>query len=288
MGSSSMPIPRPSLGALKEIGPRVGRPIQETFADSPEVVHDYERALRGETFSTRLNLGGSVYQARYAPTLNDQGEVQGVIGTALDISQQVWAEDTLYRNRERIRSILRQSPVGGYWINLDDQKLTSSSGLLEMLGYPMDQEINIDPLDHLFADDLASVKEIRDSLSSGKLNRAEIEYRLLSKSGEIVWVRDTISRIDGVAGDAPIAVAVVADITRQKQAAEDLRKQTFQIRSILECIPIGIWITDAQGKFIEDNPANQAIWGEPPSLEPEFFAKFRCLFSDTGKTRRTG
>ncbi len=51
------------------------------------------------------------------------------------------------------------------------------------------------------------------------------------------------------------------DITAQKQAEEELRQSEAKFRSLSDCSPMGIFMTDIQGQNIYTNPHAQAICG---------------------------
>ncbi|MBD2296507.1 PAS domain S-box protein [Anabaena sphaerica FACHB-251] len=51
------------------------------------------------------------------------------------------------------------------------------------------------------------------------------------------------------------------DITQQKQKEADLKKSETKFRSLTECLPIGVFLTDKEGKIIYTNPYYQKISG---------------------------
>jgi diguanylate cyclase (GGDEF)-like protein/PAS domain S-box-containing protein len=53
--------------------------------------------------------------------------------------------------------------------------------------------------------------------------RLEIEYRLLARNGDIVWVRDEATSTPGRDGASGLVEGVLVDITEQRRAAESLR-----------------------------------------------------------------
>jgi diguanylate cyclase (GGDEF)-like protein len=53
--------------------------------------------------------------------------------------------------------------------------------------------------------------------------RLDIEYRLLARNGDIVWVRDEATSTPGRPGESGLVEGVLVDITEQRLAAESLR-----------------------------------------------------------------
>jgi diguanylate cyclase (GGDEF)-like protein len=122
--------------------PQVGENLLQVFADQPQVVYETERALRGESFVTELMLDGYSFEVHYSPFLDADGERQGAIGVAIDISDRKRQEKELDRranydqltglpNRSLIISQIehafdharrRRNHVGLFFLDLDNFK----------------------------------------------------------------------------------------------------------------------------------------------------------------------
>ncbi len=88
------------LGALGlEPGEAVGRSVFDIYADHPSVIANMRRALRGEEFTARVEVGDLVFEARYSPIV-EHGELKGVIGLATDVTERE-------RANERLRDLVR-------------------------------------------------------------------------------------------------------------------------------------------------------------------------------------
>jgi PAS domain S-box-containing protein len=85
------------------------------------------------------------------------------------------------------------------------------------------------------------------------------EYRILRKDGHIIPV-EAMSRLIDYAGTAAL-LSVVRDITQRKQAEIALRESEERFRTLSASAPIGIFRTDAAGKFTYANQALQVIFG---------------------------
>ncbi len=67
------------------------------------------------------------------------------------------------------------------------------------------------------------------------------------------------------------AVVTGRDVTEQRRAEEVVRESEARLRAVLEHLPVGVAIADAEGRLVQGNPALRAIWGRrdlPPSLSP--------------------
>ncbi len=77
--------------------PQVGDNLLTAFGDQAQVVYETQRALDGETFVTEIDLFGHSYEVHYSPHLDENGEQQGAIGVAIDISERKQHEQELSR-----------------------------------------------------------------------------------------------------------------------------------------------------------------------------------------------
>ncbi|HRK77573.1 MAG TPA: PAS domain S-box protein [Thiobacillus sp.] len=56
-----------------------------------------------------------------------------------------------------------------------------------------------------------------------------------------------------------------------------------QLRGVLEALPVGVWLTDASGHFILNNPAGNRIWAGEREIATERPGEFKGWRHDTGK-----
>jgi PAS domain S-box-containing protein len=90
-------------------------------------------------------------------------------------------------------------------------------------------------------------------------NSTELEYRMIAADGRTVWLRDLIrpiregNRIKEVVG-------VTVDITRQKEAEENLRESEERYRHLFESSPDAVMI-ESEGECVLLNPAAEQLFG---------------------------
>jgi len=76
-------------------GEVVGRRVDEVYpADSP-LVANVRRALAGETFRALVEAGGLAFDTRYSPLRTPAGELDGMVGVSLDVTEQTRAQRRL-------------------------------------------------------------------------------------------------------------------------------------------------------------------------------------------------
>ena len=150
--------------------------------------------------------------------------------TLRDLSRQKQAEARLLDAEERYRALVEHLPLITYVDAVDDESsnIFTSPQIEELLGFTVDEWI-ADP--ELFVKTLHPDDRER-TLAAHADSRAAcspltIEYRLISRDGRTVWLRDgsiVMKDADGV----PVSrQGYLLDITDRREAEEQLRHQAF-------------------------------------------------------------
>jgi len=135
----------------------------------------------------------------------------------------------------------------------------------------------------LRAGDDASLAEVVPRLRAilaGDDTALSIEYRCDSPT-ERRWfnLRATPLRGEGLAG----AVIAHEDITARRQAEQTLRETERTLRSVLEALPVGVWIMDASGMIVHGNPAGLEVWAGARYVGPEQFGEYKAWWLSSGE-----
>ena len=84
-------------------------------------------------------------------------------------------------------------------------------------------------------DDFPVVKKKLSSFIKSKVQKSgEMEFRIINKQGNIVWVRNKVSFVKNTAGKIVKLYGLVSDITLNRQAEEKLRKSTDELMKLNE------------------------------------------------------
>jgi PAS domain S-box-containing protein len=81
-------------------GEAVGQSAFVMFRDAPGVAENLRRALAGETVTFSSTLGELTFEALYAPLYDGSGQVDGVIGVALDTTERARLQEQLLHSQK--------------------------------------------------------------------------------------------------------------------------------------------------------------------------------------------
>ncbi len=104
-------------------------------------------------------------------------------------------------------------------------------------------------------DDLPRLsKEVEQYLREGR-HEFHQEYRLITRSGEVRWVRDWNRTLTNNAGEVTHIHSIVLDVTDRKETEEALRRAEEQFRAIFEASTDCILVWDRDGNYLYANQA---------------------------------
>ena len=55
------------------------------------------------------------------------------------------------------------------------------------------------------------------------------------------------------------------------------------LRTVVDALPVGVWLTDPAGAIIVSNPAGRAIWGGERLVGREDYGEYNAWWADTGE-----
>ena len=217
----------------KSIDP-VGKNIFEIYQDIPQIPHSFHRALAGETFVVQVEAEELVFNAIYAPLLNEKGVISGVVGVAIDVTEQVQVAAALNKSEARFRTIFEQTDLGILLVDPRGRIAESNPALQKMLGYQAEELLQKSFSELVHPEDVEKALAQFAELVSGSSDNYQIEQRYIHKDAHIVWVRITISLFRRKDSGPHYAIAMIEDVTTEKQILSDLAEVERQLIDSVE------------------------------------------------------
>jgi len=170
-------------------------------------------------------------------------------------------EQATLRERDRLAQVLNVSPAVIYALRPDANGVMAvdfvGDNVEKITGFPRSRWHDMADFwnSRLHPDDRASAQAAQQRLKDN--GRVSHEYRFQCADGSYRWILDEVVLVKDAAGRITSVVGAWQDTTQHHQAAEQMRLVTQVFESSQE----GIFITDAQSRFITVNRAFTRITG---------------------------
>jgi PAS domain S-box-containing protein len=167
--------------------------------------------------------------------------------------------EVLTASENKFRQIV-ETAVEGIWL-LDAEAHTTyvNRRMAEMLGYAPEEMHGRLVFDFITEEERPEARENFERRRRGLAQR--FERRLRRRDGTVLWALVATNPIHGPGGEFVGALAMYSDITEQKRAEEQTRRQLDFTRAITESLGEGVYALDRAGRVTFMNPAAEAALG---------------------------
>ncbi len=115
----------------------------------------------------------------------------------------------------------------------------------------------------------------------------DLSYRI--RNGErLSWLCARLEPASATSRGRRCSVGTLQDITEQKAADTALRESETFLNSVMEILPVGIWLLNADGEIRFINEAGKRIWGGARYVGMEQFGEYKAWWLDSGKPIEPG
>jgi PAS domain S-box-containing protein len=271
------------ISANKLACERLGYTEAELLAMGPADIDDPEAARRlGDVAGELARNGAALFETVHVAKNGGKIPVEvnarmfSVGGAPVrmsivrDLGERRRAEDALRASEERLRTIADFTYDWEYWRGPDGRLLWVSPSCERISGYAPG-EFLADPgllgkIVH--PGDAALFREHERSVEAGGRGQSNLEFRIVAKSGETVWIShscEAIARPDGAALGRRVSNHDVSDRKRLEAGrAEDLRRieeESLKSRAVIDSLVEGLIVAAADGTIVTLNPAAYRIFG---------------------------
>ncbi len=243
-------------------GEIVGSSIYEVYRDKPELIEYFHRVLAGEQVENIVvNFAGIVFDNRYSVIRGETGEIVGITGIALDITERYRAKEALQQSEQKFRSIVENANDIIYQLTPDGVFSYVSPNWVDILGHDVVEVEGKLFTPFIHSDDLAiCLGTLHRAIETGQ-KQSGIEYRVRHKNGAWRWHTSNISVLRDANGSVVSVVGIARDISDRKQAEEALRESEERFRNLVESTNDLIWELDENAIYTYVSPQVKDILG---------------------------
>ena len=217
--------------------------IAEMFTNKQERVREFTGLrLDGTTFN--LETKGDFIR-------DDEGNPVRMVFISRDISERKLAQEALKKSEEKYRMLVET--INDVFYEIDKEAIIKyvSPAVERIFGYKAEEMTGRIAFEFMHPDDIQWVKE--NFFRTGTNADPHLEYRYLSKSGEVRWVRSSATR-KYENGQVVGGTGTLYDITERKIAEEALKESEERFSKTFSMAPYSISLTNVEdGHIINSN-----------------------------------
>ncbi len=157
---------------------------------------------------------------RLTPVRNSEGQIEGTLGIARDITNLLETEAALKKSEEKFRRIFETSGLGISLTDLDSNFISGNPAVLKILGYSQNEYIKLNVRDVTHPEDVDKNIKMIEEFKTGERESFSIEKRMLRKNGEVFWVSLISTLVKDEFGKPLFTIGMIEDITNRKIAEE--------------------------------------------------------------------
>lgn len=86
-----------------QAGQGIGKPAADIFRNMPQLADEIRKALNGEAFNSVVPIKDHVFDTRYVPIRDKNGQIAGMVGVATDITDHINAERALKESADNLK-----------------------------------------------------------------------------------------------------------------------------------------------------------------------------------------
>ncbi|ELY53272.1 PAS domain-containing sensor histidine kinase [Natronolimnohabitans innermongolicus] len=218
----------------------------------------------------------------------DDGDPVRAVGVVRDVTERKRHERYLEDAKAQLEAATEAGAVGTWEWHVPDDEFVTGASFARTFGVDPAAARRGVPLERI----LSSIHEadrdrVADAIQSAleRCGEYEQEYRVRSADGDLRWV---VARghVECDADGEPVRFpGALTDITERKRAELELERQSRELETLFQVLPVGVVVANANGSLRRANETATEIWGgDAFDLESvEDYEQFSATWAESGE-----
>lgn len=226
--------------------PAVKKAIKDAFDNSKpyEIVH---RIIRQDNREVR-------YIKAHGKVIHVNGKPVKMYGTSQDITESKNTNEKLHLMKNAVESSINAIAVA----NLNGYLTYVNSTCLKMWGYESDDEVLGKHVAEFFQDKEKASKIIQSLYKNGNWVG---EGSAKTKDGTVLNIYGLVNLVNDESGTPVAIMGSFVDITEKREFETKLKESEQKFHSYIDNSPVGIFVVQKDGHYVDVNPAATRITG---------------------------
>ena len=195
------------------------------------------------------------------PRFLESGQFVGYIGAYFDLTKEYQYQKELEADKQQFELIAENSSDVTVITDWKGKIAYISPGVNRLLGYSTDELSDTNIYDVFCEECWKQLKPMfsKKALKAGAMQ--DLTFRLVQKSGELLWVNGAVRVIDSPAEKDQNLLFYLRDIHQQQLAFQTLQASEEKYRTLFENMDLGVLEVDANETILYANRAMEQITG---------------------------
>ncbi len=254
-------------------------PTSRMLAGETLIAEEYKVARPDGTRSPVLVSG--------APIRDAEGRMLGAVAAFQDVSERMRMEEAIRANERLLKAIFEILPVG-VWIADATGHIVSHNPAGERI-WRGARHVPISEYGQYRGWWVGTNKPIATeewgmarAVNQGETSTGEL-IRIQCFDGSLKTIIHSAAPLRDENGALAGAIVVNEDITALHEAQEKQRESEQLLRTVIDLLPVGLYLADRNGQITFSNPAAQNIWQGVRYVPPERYGEYQAWWVDTGQ-----
>jgi len=181
-----------------------------------------------------------------------------IISVGRDITERLLAQEALQESERKYRLVV-DNAYEGIFVIQDGMIRFFNPRVENLMEYSATELLETPFPEFIFPDDREEIVQIYFRRMGGDTSPHRHMFRVVTKSGKIIWVE--LDSVSITWEGRPAVLGIGTDITDRKEVEEALRESERHFRDLIEKANDIIYLTDENGHFVLFNPVGLRITG---------------------------